>query len=242
MSVWGVPLVLAAERISAAGDIARVNAALRVMISAQTAVSSVDLYSGVNLFDPDDYTIAIISGRNAYISGSNSKLSNGTVVTARSIVLPAVGGATYYIRKSTATTVRVGAYAALNNQEPPLGVVINTSPSSDPITITAGTGANYLVIQLFVDADADDLRSIEANIGDLVVAKVINTTAITIPTPPGSITSGYIDIDSTGAVLTDTSGGTPATYALSVAPFPLVYPGKSCYWADKGSVKLTISK
>ena len=79
----------------------------------------------------------------------------------------------YRIMKATATTVRVGFGSV---QDPSVSAVVNNYASCDntaPTDFKAVSGASdtYMYIQLFVGSDADDTRTLEANISTLIVCK-----------------------------------------------------------------------
>ena len=210
-TTYGTPGLIAARKLKWAGDIVSLNAGFKVQINPVqsgsgdpspsnvrpiSGWSTINLYGGTRLFNPSNYTVLVnASGYSGYILASDGRQFYSGSVTPRTIVFAISGGGTYYIKKPTATVLRVATYTSLNvNGGAPLNYIHNETPSADPISITASDSATYLAVQLFADSDTADLRSIEANINGLIVVKDVKTIPITIPTPPGTVYGGYIEV------------------------------------------------
>lgn len=108
-----------------------------------------------------------------YINPAQLKIrsSSGTAL----IVLTVDKNTDYVIKKATSTTMRI---AVSSNSTPTNGdsvsaVAYHENASSDPLYINSGENT-YMYIQLYVNSDSDEYRSVSANVKSLVVAKYVN--------------------------------------------------------------------
>lgn len=114
-----------------------------------------------------EYTVA----PNLYIYPSTMKFVSHNVINL--IVLPISSNTKYKIWKKTSTVMRV---ATGTIQTPVSGdsfnvVAAHASASSDPLYITSGENDTYMYVQLYANSDPADLKSIDANVGSLLIQR-----------------------------------------------------------------------
>ena len=115
-----------------------------------------------------DYTVA--TGLYISTSGTLTTLSSGP---QRTICIAALPDKTYVIKKNTSTVMRCGCGASdsLAADAKLTSFTTNGTASAIPLTVETTQTDHYIYIQLFVDGDSADLKTIEANTASLIVVE-----------------------------------------------------------------------
>lgn len=134
------------------------------------AMESSNIKADLGYLYPGEYTVK----PNVYINTSTSALgsvSSGSFV----ICIQAEPNKSYKVVKKTSTIMRVGAGSSPSLQalDPLVNVTGHTENSTDALFIDTDSDNYYLYIQLYTNAAASDLRSIEANLPTLSVSENI---------------------------------------------------------------------
>jgi hypothetical protein len=133
-----------------------------------------DLKSALNAeLDLDNLASSYTENSGFYIDGSSNVVYSGSGLVLIAIQIEA--NTRYLVKKSTKTITRVGtattgtvtAGMSLTN------VQRHNTASSDPIFITSGNNDTHMLIQLWGNADAAELKTVAANISSLIVCKTV---------------------------------------------------------------------
>lgn len=107
---------------------------------------------------------------------NTSGIITGDAPTDRTICIQCEPNKTYCIKKSTITGMRAGCYSSnsVSVGTRLLNFTRLTPASSDPLFVKTNDENVYIYIQLFTDSDSSNVKSIEANIKDLVVFEYLS--------------------------------------------------------------------
>ena len=130
----------------------------------------------LNLFDKHNYNVAKSSTEYFFITGGGdidtASLPSGN---PRMIYINIKPNTIYTVKKSTSTHMRVGTYKQVPSiKQTATSYAVHSSASSDKLTVASGSNDLYLGVHLFSDSDVSSLKTIDANIVDLIIAEGVD--------------------------------------------------------------------